>query len=458
MPKHGIRAASLRLREELGRSTGLPFRDLLTEEELAGVIADLGDGFRDNIYTPIVTLLAFVAQILSDGSCRQAVGRVITSLITGKQDPPSNNTSAYCQARGKLPESFFQGCLDKTSRQLEARAREKQLWLQRHKVFVVDGSSAQMPDTLENRAEFGLPSSVKEGCGLPVVAFVGIFSLATGALRRLVIGSKGAHERHLFRAGWDIFSAGDVGLGDRGFCAYADIAQLQARGVQSVFRIFNRQPDFRAGQRLGKDDHVVNWNKPEVCPRGMSAEEFEALPETLTVRELRVRIHCKGFRSQVVLLVTTLLDAKIYTKEALAELYRRRWEVELDFRHIKTTLGMELLATKSPAMIRKEMYAYFIAYNLIRALMWEAGCRYEVDALRLSLKGTIDRLILFAPHLATASDTEHARLVQELLHLLARDVVPDRPNRVEPRVVKRRPKNYRRMTKPRAILKKALLA
>ena len=458
MPKRGIGGISLRLRENLARSTGLPFRELLTEEELSCLVAELGVGLRDHLYTPVVTVLAFVAQILSDGSCRQAVGRVIATLVTEKQEAPSSNTSAYCQARGKLPESFFKGCLDKTSGKLEERADAKDLWLKRHRVLVVDGSSAQMPDTAENRAEFGLPSGVKAGCGLPIIFFVGIFSLATGVLRRLVIGAKGAHERHLFREGWDVFSPGDVALGDRGFCSYADIAQLQERGVHSVFRIFNRKPDFREGERLCKEDHIVTWIKPLICPRGMSEEEFKALPETLTVRELRIRIQCKGFRSQLVLLVTTFLDTKIYTKEVLADLYRRRWEAELDFRHIKTTLGMELLATKSPEMIRKEIHTYLIAYNLIRTLMWEAGCRYEIDPLRISLKGTLDHLILFASHLATATEAEHTRLVQELLHLMARDIVPYRPNRVEPRVVKRRPKNYRRMTKPRQALKKALLA
>jgi len=458
MPGHGIGSTASLLQENLARSTGLPFLDFFAGPAARDLVDDLGVAFRENIFTPVVTMLAFVAQIIDpDGSCRKAVSRVIATAVAAGGAPPSSNTSAYCQARSRLPERFFFSALRWTADRIDSLVDPERIWLGRHRVRVVDGSSAQAQDTSANRAAFWLPPGVTLGCGFPVVSFVGMFSLATGALVGLAIGRKREHERHLFRRLWDLFRPGDVALGDRGFCSYADIARLLERGVESVFRIFNREVDFRRGRRLGKDDHIVTWLKPTTRPRGMTRREFAALPETLTVRELRVRVERKGYRTRVIDVVTTLLDAEVYTKEEIAGLYRRRWEAELNFRHIKTTLGMELLRTKTPAMARKEMATYMIAYNLVRALMWEAGTRHDSDPLRISLKGTIQHLGTMAPRMANAPAREHRCLYDELLRLLAREIVPDRPDRVEPRVRKRRPKNYPLMTRPRHVLKKELL-
>ncbi len=419
MPGHSIGSTASLLQENLARSTGLPFLDFFAGPAARDLVAELGVTFRQNIFTPVVTMLAFVAQILDpDGSCRKAVSRVIATTVAAGGTPPSNNTSAYCQARSRLPERFFFSALRWTAERLDGLVSPERMWLGRHRVRVVDGSSAQAQDTAANRAAFWLPPAVTLGCGFPVVAFVGMFSLATGALVGLAVGRKREHERHLFRRLWDLFRPGDVALGDRGFChalqsrpglrgsltfgSYADIARLLERDVESVFRIFNRDVDFRRGKRLGKDDHIVTWLKPTTRPRGMTRREFPfspnrrrngpsgaALPETLTVRELRVRVERRGYRTRVIDVVTTLLDAEVYTKDEIAGLYRRRWEAELNFRHIKTTLGMELLRTKTPSMARKEMATCMIAYNLIRALMWEAGTRHDADPLRISLKGTM---------------------------------------------------------------------
>jgi len=458
MPGHGIGSTASLLQENLARSTGLPFLDFFAGPAARELVDDLDMAFRENIFTPVVTTLAFVAQILDpDGSCRKAVSRVIATVLAAGGAPPSSNTSAYCQARSRLPERFFFSALRWTADRIDGLVGPERIWLGRHRVRVVDGSSAQAEDTAANRAAFWLPPGVTLGCGFPVVSFVGMFSLATGALVGLAVGRKREHERHLFRRLWDLFRPGDVALGDRGFCSYADIARLLERGVESVFRIFNREVDFRRGRRLGKNDHIVTWMKPAARPRGMTRREFAALPETLTVRELRVRVERKGYRTRVIDIVTTLLDAEVYTKEEIAGLYRRRWEAELNFRHIKTTLGMEILRTRTPSMARKEMATYMIAYNLIRALMWEAGTRHHADPLRISLKGTIQHLATMAPHMANAPACEHRRLYEELLRLLAREIVPDRPDRVEPRVRKRRPKNYPLMTRPRHVLKKELL-
>lgn len=254
------------------------------------------------------------------------------------------------------------------------------------------------------------------------------------------------------------FSLGDVVLGDRGFCSFADICLLKQRDVDCVLRIFNRQPDYQTGQRLGKQDHLVDWTKPKVRPAGMSAEAYAALPEKLRVREVRIVVEQKGFRSKTLDIVTTLFDAKLYTKEALAGLYRRRWSIELNFRHIKTTLGMELVSTKTPEMVYKEVLIYMLAYNLIRSLIWAAKQTYRIDIERISFKGTLQHLATASPYLAIADAPDYGRRYEELIQVVSKERVPDRPNRVEPRVVKRRPKKYSLMTQPRRVLRAKLAA
>jgi hypothetical protein len=442
---------------QLQDSIGLPFQDFFTEERIGALLEELGIAFRNRVFNPVVTLLTFISQVLVDRCCRSAVSRVAVSIAATGKDAPSTATGGYCQARTRLPERFFERTLEETAGTLDKDLPAESLWLGRHRVFGTDGSSAQTPDTAANRKAWGLPPNVKPGCGFPVVPFVGFFSLLTGALVRLVIGKEGTHERRLFRAGSDILQPGDVAVGDRGFCSYADIAQQLRRGVHTVYRIFNRETDFRLGRKLGPDDHVVTWLKPKACPRGITQREFRRLPEEIEVREIRIRVDIKGFRSQEVLVVTTLLDPEVYPKDEIAALYLRRWEVELDFRHIKTTLGMEMLSTETPAMIRKEIMTYMIAYNMIRVLMWNAAKAAGEDPLRLSFKGTLQHLEHMSPHLGRApTPEEHERLVGVLYQFIAKTRLPDRPGRTEPRVRKRRPKNYPLMTRPRKELKREL--
>mgnify|MGYP001496437378 CR=1 FL=1 len=454
MSRDTISAVAQTLRKQLRESIGLPFREFFTEERMAGVIGELGITFRDRVYSPTVTLLTFVSQVLADRCCRAAVSRVVATVAAAGGRPPSQETGAYCQARNRLPEDFFARMLEETCRAADRELSAEDLWLGRHRVLVADGASAQAPDTLLNRSEWGLPPGVTAGCGFPVVPFVGIFSLLTGMLSRMVIGSKGSHERVLFRGGWDVFAEGDVCLSDRGFCSYVDIALLASRGVHVVMRLFKRRPDFRKGRRLGDEDHIAIWEKPKARPKAMTDSEFEMLPKQLEVRELRARRTVKGWRTREVVIATTLLDGETYSKEALAALYVRRWEVELDFRHIKTTLGMETLSTQSPQSVRKEIMTYMICYNMIRSVMWQAGRDAGEDPLRLSFAGALQHLKSMAPHLGRAADEDdHARLVGILFRLIAGEKLPERAPRFEPRVRKRRPKNYRLMTKPRNVLK-----
>ncbi len=447
-----------RLQDRLKASIDLPFGGFFTQERVGAVVEELGICYRERIFSPVMTLLMFISQVLVDRCCRAAVSRVVAAVASSGAVPPSQETSAYCKARQRLPEDFFGKMLDETSRAVDGDISQEHLWLGRHRVLVADGSSAQAADTAANRKEWGLPPGVKMGCGFPVVPFVGFFSLVTGMLKRIVIGKEGSHERTLFREGWDVLESGDVVLSDRGFCSYADLAQLKERGVEVVMRLFKRKPDFRKGILLGREDHITVWEKPKARPRGMTAKEFRRLPETLQVRELRIRPGVRGWRTQELVIVTTLLDADVYTKEELGGLYLRRWEAELNFRHIKTTLGMEILSTNSPDTVRKEMMTYMIAYNMIRTLMWQAGESAGEDPLRLSFAGALQHLKSMSPHLGRAVDNQdHARLVEILSKMIAAEKVPNRPHRSEPRVRKRRPKNYRLMTRPRSILKQEIM-
>ena len=456
----GIRSATLSVKQSLCNSLGLPFSELLEISELDELVKSTKIKYYNRIYTPLVTLLAFMAQVLdSDGSCRQAVSRILSRIsLHSAESPPSQNTAAYCKARLRLPLSLIWKVIEWSVRRIDAQVEADDLWLGRHKVHVVDGSSCQTPDTEANRKEFGLPANVKPGCGFPVLPFVGVFSLATGLFQWLQFGKKGGHERHLFRQLIKNFSPGEVVLGDRGFCSFADICLLKQQLVECVLRIFNRKPDYQAGQRLGKYDHLVDWVKPKTCPAGMSPEDYALLPEKLRVREVRIVVEQKGFRSKTLDIVTTLLDATFYTKAAIASLYRRRWSIELNFRHIKTTLGMELLRTKTPEMAKKEVLIYMLAYNLIRSLIWTAKQIYHIDIERISFKGTVQHLSSLAPYLAIAGQFDYSRLYEELIHLVADEKVPDRPGRIEPRVLKRRPKPYPLMTQPRSQLKAKLAA
>ena len=455
-----IRAATLSVKQSLCNSLGLPFPELLEIRELDELVKGTKVKYYNRIYTPLVTLLAFMAQVLdSDGSCRQAVSRILSRLsLQSAEPPPSQNTAAYCKARSRLPLALIWKLIEWSTQRIDAQVGAGDLWLGRHQVRVVDGSSCQTSDTEANRKEFGLPANVKPGCGFPVLPFVGVFSLATGLFQSLRFGKKGGHERHLFRQLIKSFSPGEVVLGDRGFCSFADIYLLKQQLVECVFRIFNRKPDYQAGQRLGKYDHLVDWEKPKKCPAGMSPEEYALLPEKLRVREVRMVVEQKGFRSKTLDIVTTLLDATFYTKAAIASLYRRRWSIELNFRHIKTTLGMELLRTKTPEMAKKEVLIYLLAYNLIRSLIWTAKQIYHIDIQRISFKGTVQHLSSLAPYLAIAGQSNYAVLYEKLIHLVANEKVPDRPDRIEPRVIKRRPKPFPLMTQPRSQLKAKLAA
>jgi len=402
-------------------------------------------------------LWAMVGQSLDpDQSCNNALARIQAHRARLGLSALSDDTGGYCRARQRLPEGFLSRLFRHIGAALTAKGQAEDLWYGRV-VKVVDGSASSMPDTPKNQAEYPQPASQKPGCGFPILAYVGVFCLATGAALDLALGKWFLHDLTLFYFVREIFQYGDIMLADRGFCSYAEIALMQQRGVDTVMRLHHRRlTDFRRGKVIGVLDHLVTWPKPAQCPRGLRMEDYLRLPETLALREIRYPVAFKGFRTVSVTLVTTLLDPKAYSIAALAELYFRRWQVELDFRHLKITMQMDVLRGKSPDVVRKEIWTHLLAYNLIHSLLWEAARKHGVLPGRLSVKGTMQQVDAHEDLLASATAPEKERLITALTRRVAGQIVPLRPNRVEPRVRKRRPKNYRLMMQPRAQLKARL--
>jgi hypothetical protein len=308
-----------------------------------------------------------------------------------------------------------------------------------------------LADTPANQRAYPQSQSQKPGCGFPLLKLTGLFSLASGALLGYAKGNKHLAELPLLFRLRQLLASGDLLLGDRGFCSYVLMALLEMMGVACLFRLHQARPhDLRGGLRLGKKDRLLVWHKPPQKPRYLPKALWQRIPEELIVRVLRVQVRIPGFRTKTVTLVTTLSDAQDYPADELAALYLRRWRIELWWRHLKMSLGMEELRCHSPAMIHKELEMYLTGYNLIRCLMAEAAARHGQPVEQLSFKGSVDAVRQYSPLISQArSGKKQRRLIQDLLRLLALDLVPERPGRREPRAVKRRPKPYQWLTKPR---------
>lgn len=447
------------IKQKLAHSLGLPFQEVLPETMIQEAVRAEGIQYRKRLFWPVVTVWMFLSQVLDkDKSCENAVSRLIAWLSSQKAPLPSSDPSAYCQARQRLPEGLFKRLFVGVAHRLQALVSQEGLWKGR-RVFLIDGSTVSMPDTPDNQAAYPQHKSQAPGCGFPLARIVGLFSLATGAAWDLLIGAWKTPEIKMARQLYEQLAPEDILVGDRIFGSYADFWMLQIRDIDGLFRMHQRRKaDFREGKRLGKNDHLVTWTKPKHCPQGLPQEIYDQLPETLTIREIRYALQRKGYRTKQVTLATTLLDPKAYPKDDLTELFGQRWTVELDLRHLKTTMGMDVLSTQTPPMVRKEIFCHLLAYNLIRSLMWDAAVRHQVSALRLSIQATIRHVMNFAPQLAQAGRRKRRVLYGDLLNLIAKEQVPDRSGRSEPRVRKRRPKAYPLMNRPRQELRRKLAA
>lgn len=417
--------------------------------------AEEGLNSRQRHFPLRLTFEAFVWQMLHPRtSCREVVRHVQTLCRLAGRSPVDPGDSAYVQARQRLPEQRMQEALQATAQAAEARVPKASV-LQGRAVKVVDGSTTQLADTPCNQKAYPQPKMQKPGCGFPVMKFVVLFSLSSGAILQMVIANLHAHELRLFRRLWSWLNRGDVVLADRLFGEYATLAALPSRGVDMVARLHQaRKVDFRKARRLGANDGLFTWTKGLNQSTILSARQWRALPGEITLRVLRFSAQVRGFRSRRLTLVTTLLDPKLYPAEEIIGLYARRWRLELCLRDLKSTMGMEQLRCKSPAMARKELLAYLIAHNLIRCLMAEAMNSYVVDLDRVSFKGALDSLRQYSAALAQARHRKMRwQLWGDLLRNLARDLVPLRPHRQEPRALKRRPKQFALLNRPRRFFK-----
>ena len=408
------------------------------------------------LYSLSVTLKTFLTQCLTqDHSCRTAVA---SAKDRGWLPPSASpDTAAYCRARDALAAEGLQKAVEHTAQALDAGVSDEHLWLGRQ-VQVVDGTGIALPDTELNQDDYPQPSQQKPGCGFPVLRLVAFMSLSTGAVSRYRLGNLHDHEQRLFQDLRTHLKADDMVLGDRNFGTFANLVLLKRQGADGVFRRHqSRGAGVQTLKRLGKDDVLVRWRAPHhYRPPWLDASVD--LPQTIVVREVRFQVTQPGFRTQSVTLVTTLVDAKAYPAWALAELYFKRWRMELWLRDIKITMGMEMLRTKTPARVRAELAMSLVGYNLIRTVMFNAAQVSEARLEQLSFKSAWVRFGLWCARLGHGIELVAWLLgYPGMLSDLSRDRNPDRPGRYEPRVVKRRPKPFPRMQQPRQVLRQKLL-
>lgn len=423
----------------------------IAAETIVKICGDLNYRCRDRVLGPVTTVHVFLLQILHGNTACTALARLAGVAFTGV---------AYCLARQRLPLALFQSLLERVCDSLFPEAHTTGRW-RGHRTWTLDGSSFSMPDTPALQAYFGQPSVQAKGCGFPVAHLLALFHAGTGLLLRVAASPMRTHDmRHAATMHPDL-DEGDVLIADRGFASFAHLTLLFLRNIHAVFRCHQKQivrfrvgrkhtkqrkphkgmPRSRYVRRLGHWDQLVEYSKPATKPVWMEKAQYGLLPATLLVRELRLVTPQRGHRTRVITLVTTLLDPIAYPAEALAELYLGRWQIEVNFRHLKTTMGLEVLHCKSVGGVLKELSMFAIAYNLVRLVMLEAARRQHVPLDRISF---IDALRWLRD---ARSDTRLSDLV----------VNPARPDRLEPRVLKRRMKEYTLMTQPRYILRNVLL-
>lgn len=450
-PRRSVRARQRSaLRRSLRSIDAYAFFDLLTEGSMLDEVESQLPAHRERLLPPTETLAMFLAQALSaDRSCQQAVNAFVARRVAGGLSACSTATGAYCRARQRLPQAMVSSLLRFTGDQLSALASKRGAWRGR-RVRLVDGTTVPMPDTAANQAAFPQPRVQQLGLGFPLCRLLALLCLSSGAVidaATCPFQGKGHDEQSLLRTLLDHLQPGDVLLGDALFATYFLLAELQKRGVDGVFEQYGARrcrTDFRRGHRLGTRDHLIELRKPTMRPPWMTPAQYEQAPDVLTVRELQV-----GGK----LLVTTLTCPRI-AKEELKQLYRQRWHAELDLRCLKTTLGMEMLSCRTPAMAMKELRIYLLAYNLVRGLMLRAAIHVDIAPRELSFKHTLQLWLAWPSCSARAA--RQSEIV--LLDLVAQRRVGRRPGRIEPRAVKRRPKPYRLLMQHRPLAREQVRA
>ncbi|MGB2823868.1 MAG: IS4 family transposase [Phycisphaerae bacterium] len=444
------------------QQTGLPFADILDAQTIEQAFARRDALFAtDALFSTPIVLWAFLAQVLRDGkgaACANAVADIATYMQQTGRRPPSGDTGDYCRARAKLDPAALRDLVRQAAGQLDQQAPDDWLWHGRH-AKLVDGFTFTMPDTIDNQQAFPQQDTQQPGVGLPIARACAVLSLATAAICDLAIGpyqGKETGETALLRTILDSLHAGEVIVFDRYYCSYMMLATLHLRGVDVCTRLHQcRLDDFRRGRRLGEYDHLVTWRRPKQ-PAWMSQEQYQRIPDTLTLRILQFDVTDSGRRVETITIVTTLIDPVAYPKEVIAELYGYRWCAELDIRGIKQTLGLDHARCKTPEMVLRELWVTLLAYNLIRKVIATAAVVHERQPRRIGFTLACQTILSSWMLLATGTCRNVRQLTHSALARIAANQVANRPGRIEPRVLKRRRHRYPLMTRSRDELRKEL--
>jgi len=447
------------------KQPGLPFAEVLTAEMIAAVFHQHGGLFGFGaIYSTATVLWSFLGQVLQDGkmaACQAAVAGIIAHRQLLGLSVPTEDTGDYCRARAKLNEHALHELACTVARNTEAEADEQWLCNSRH-AKLVEGFTFTMPDTPENQSEYPQAKTQKPGIGLPIARCVAVLSLATACVLDLAIGpysGKETGETALLRQLMHAFSRGEIAVFDRYYCSFMIIAAMLGQGTDVCCRKHHlRGSDFRRGERLGKYDHLIIWQRPS-RPPWMDLETYQSIPEQITLREIKFSITEPGFRTKSLIIMTTLTDPTEFSTEAIAQIYGYRWNAELDIRSIKSNLNLEHVRCKSPEMVRRELWTTILGYNLIRSTAAAAAMLHNVIPRQVSFTSTVQFVLQEWKQLSKGNlpTTTLMPFIERMLEGIANCRVANRPGRIEPRVVKRRPKPYKWMMKPRNELRRELL-
>lgn len=440
-------------KKNIQKSLGLPFKKYLSEEMILEEIRASDHAFRNRIFNPFVTIILYLSQVIDqDQSCRKTLSRFIGHCIENKIAPPSNSTGAYCQARKRLPIKILINLFEKIAETLERKVTVDQRSFGKV-VKIIDGSNVSMPDTKEHQLKYPQHARQKAGCGFPLAYVGAIFSQATGAILKLSFGNKHDSERARFQKIWHCLKPGEILLADCYYATYYLVSSLLCKDVDIVMQQHHkRKSDFNKGEILGDNDHLIEWNIPKFKNIAkITGKEYSDLPKTVTLREIKFFIKRNGYRDKSLIIITTLLCPIKYPAEEIGDLYSKRWRCEIGFKDLKTTMGMDVVKGKSLDMVHKDIYIRLLAYNIIRMIIWDAHKfeKVKADYFEISLKGCLQHCNIFFPLISNANKSKMRQLNQTLLRLIATEINPYRPHRYYSRVLKRRPKLFSLMIKPR---------
>lgn len=444
-------------RRQFAQHASLPFSEVLPAQVVVSALKAMCLQCYDSVYSPVTVLWLFLSQVIHANPTLAATVEGFLAWRLGQgMTPCSTDTGAYARGRQRLPEALLARLTRYTGDAADRAALEPWRWLGRT-VKLFDGSTVSMPDTPKNQAAYPQSRAQAPGVGFPLARIGVLFSLSVGTVLDLGIrrwAGKFQSELAMLRDMIAGFNVGDVLLTDRYLCSYMEIALLLQRGVDFVGRMHTqRKVDFRRGEQLGRYDHVVQWRKPP-RPEWMSREQYATIPAVLSMREFRYRVVRPGYRPRTIVVATTLLNNEQYSVTDISHLYRLRWDAEINLRSLKTMMNMDVLRCHSPEMVRKEIWAHLLAYNLIRTVIAQAAVKHGKQPRQISFTRAMRTLEAFRPTLAHTESRQLATVYEHMLEAIASHEIANRPNRLEPRQRKRRPKPYLLMTKPRNLARK----